>query len=202
MASRPNEAASAEPTRYGAKVRALRRREALNQVQLAEKLGISPSYLNLIENNRRPLPANLLIRLAQLFDVDVHAFATDEDTRLVADLTEAFADPLFEERDLTSVDIRELTAASPNAARAVLSLYRAFQAARTSRDDRSIPAASTPDLTHARKERGCPAPHLMAATWTRRQAPGFPHCRPPSLARGTLLGILCAPSGIPSLLPW
>ena len=72
-----------EAPRYGAKVRALRRRESLNQVQLAEKLGISPSYLNLIENNRRPLPANLLIRLAQLFNVDVHAFATDEDTRLV-----------------------------------------------------------------------------------------------------------------------
>ena len=137
MATRQIEAASGEPTRYGAKVRALRRRESLNQVKLAEKLGISPSYLNLIENNRRPLPANLLIRLAQLFDVDVHSFATDEDTRLVADLTEAFADPLFEERDLTSVDIRELTAASPNAARAVLSLYRAFQAARTSRDDLS-----------------------------------------------------------------
>src|SRR6187402_924439 len=127
-----------EAPRYGAKVRALRRRENLNQVQLAEKLGISPSYLNLIENNRRPLPANLLIRLAQLFDIDVHAFATDEDTRLVADLTEAFADPLFqEEHDLTSVDVREMAAASPGAARAVLSLYRAYQAARASADDLS-----------------------------------------------------------------
>ena len=128
---------SAETPRYGAKVRALRRRENLNQVQLAEKLGISPSYLNLIENNRRPLPANLLIRLAQLFDVDVHSFATDEDTRLVADLTEAFADPLFEEQDLTSVDVREMAAASPAAARSVLSLYRAYQAARASADDLS-----------------------------------------------------------------
>lgn len=128
---------SAESPRYGAKVRALRRRGSLNQVQLAEKLGISPSYLNLIENNRRPLPANLLIRLAQLFDIDVHSFATDEDTRLVADLTEAFADPLFEQRDLTSVDVREMAAASPGAARAVLSLYRAYQAARASADDLS-----------------------------------------------------------------
>ena len=124
--------------RYGAKVRALRRRESLNQVQLAEKLAISPSYLNLIENNRRPLPANLLIRLAQLFNVDVHSFATDEDTRLVADLTEAFADPMFEERDLTSVDVREMATASPVAARAVLSLYRAYQAARSSADDLSF----------------------------------------------------------------
>src|SRR5882757_3705875 len=64
--------------RLGAKVRALRRRENLNQVQLAERLGISASYLNLIESNKRPLPAALLIRLAQLFNVDLHSFATDK----------------------------------------------------------------------------------------------------------------------------
>jgi predicted transcriptional regulator/transcriptional regulator with XRE-family HTH domain len=123
--------------RFGAKVRALRRRENLSQVQLADRLGISPSYLNLIENNRRPLPANLLIRLAQLFEIDVHAFATDEDSRLVMDLTEAFADPLFEHHDLTSVDVREMTSASPSAARAVLALYRSYQAARATTDDLS-----------------------------------------------------------------
>jgi predicted transcriptional regulator/transcriptional regulator with XRE-family HTH domain len=128
---------TAETPRFGAKVRALRRRETLSQVQLAERLGISPSYLNLIENNRRPLPANLLIKLAQLFNVDVHSFATDEDARLVSDLTEAFADPLFEEQDLTSVDVREMAAASPSAARAVLSLYRAYQVARGAADDLS-----------------------------------------------------------------
>lgn len=123
--------------RFGAKVRALRRRENLSQVQLADRLGISPSYLNLIENNRRPLPANLLIKLAQLFEIDVHAFATDEDSRLVADLTEAFADPLFEEQDLLSADVREMASASPAAARAVLSLYRAYQSVRATADDLS-----------------------------------------------------------------
>src|ERR1700748_3794208 len=119
------EAAMEGPT-LGAKVRTLRRRESLSQVQLAERLGVSPSYLNLIENNRRPLPANLLIKLAQLFNVDVHSFATDEDARLVADLMRAFADPFFAETDLTSVDVREMSVASPNGARAVLSLYRAY----------------------------------------------------------------------------
>src|SRR5512139_174692 len=123
--------------RLGGKVRALRRRENLTQVQLAQQLGISASYLNLIEANRRPLPANLLIKLAQLFGVDVAAFASDDDSRLVADLTAAFADPVLEEYDLTSVDIRELAAASPEAARAVLSLYRAYQAARATADDLS-----------------------------------------------------------------
>jgi predicted transcriptional regulator/transcriptional regulator with XRE-family HTH domain len=126
-----------ESTRLGAKVRALRRRENLTQVQLAEQLGISASYLNLIEANRRPLPANLLIKLAQLFGVEVSAFATDDDGRLVADLTEAFADPVLEGYDLTSVDVRELAVASPEAARAVLGLYRAYQATRAMTDDLS-----------------------------------------------------------------
>ena len=48
----------------GAKVRALRRRAQVTQVQLASQLGISPSYLNLIEQNRRPLTAPLLLKLA------------------------------------------------------------------------------------------------------------------------------------------
>jgi predicted transcriptional regulator/DNA-binding XRE family transcriptional regulator len=140
MTRAPNETSERIPNadlRLGGKVRALRRREGLTQVQLAAQLGISASYLNLIEANRRPLPANLLIKLAQLFGVDVAAFAGDDDGRLIADLTEAFADPVLEDYDLTSVDIRELAAASPAAARAVLGLYRAYQATRASADDLS-----------------------------------------------------------------
>jgi predicted transcriptional regulator len=79
----------------------------------------------------------VLIKLAQLFGVDVGAFAADDDGRLVADLTEAFADPVLEEYDLTSVDVRELAGASPEAARAVLGLYRAYQAVRATADDLS-----------------------------------------------------------------
>src|SRR5262245_3322214 len=143
-----------DQVRLGAKVRALRRREGLTQVQLATQLGVSASYLNLIEANRRPLPANLLIKLAQLFGVDVGAFASDDDGRLVADLMEAFADPVLEDYDLTSVDIRELTAASPEAARAVLGLYRAYQTTRATADDLSTrlrdgEALPVPDGTRA-----------------------------------------------------
>lgn len=121
-----------EATRLGAKVRAHRRRENLTQVQLAERLGISPSYLNLIESNRRPLPAALLIRMAQLFGVDLQSFADDEDARLVSNLMEVFADPLFEGHGLVSTELRELATSSPGAARAVLDLYRAYQGARES----------------------------------------------------------------------
>src|SRR5215472_15166283 len=106
-----------ELARLGAKVRALRRRENLSQVQMAEKLGISPSYLNLIESNRRPLPAALLIKLAQAFGVDLHVFGGDEDARTVNDLLEVFSDPIFDAYGLTSADLRELAVSHPQIAR-------------------------------------------------------------------------------------
>src|SRR5579864_555965 len=100
--------ANRELPRLGAKVRALRRRENLSQVRMAERLGISPSYLNLIESNRRPLPATLLIKLVQTFGVDLHAFGADDDARLVNDMLEAFSDHFFEPYQLTSSDLRDI----------------------------------------------------------------------------------------------
>ena len=145
--------AAQESARLGAKVRALRRRETLSQVQLAERLGISPSYLNLIESNRRPLPAALLIKLAQAFGVELASFGTDEDARLVSDLMEVFSDPLFESHGLVSTEVRELTATSPSAARAVLALYRAYQGARESADSLASQLSEGEDLTGVDRSR-------------------------------------------------
>jgi predicted transcriptional regulator/DNA-binding XRE family transcriptional regulator len=121
-----------ETPRLGAKVRALRRQRRMSQVELAEKLSISASYLNLIEHGRRPLTAPLLIKLARNFDLDLESFAAEGDDRLVADLLEAFSDPLFESHGLTGHDVREMASASPTVASAVLSLYRAYAEARQS----------------------------------------------------------------------
>jgi predicted transcriptional regulator/DNA-binding XRE family transcriptional regulator len=120
------------PVRFGPKLRTLRRNAGLSQAYVAQQLDISPSYLNLIENNHRPLPAPLLVKVAQLFQVDLRAFAPDEDARLLGDLYEAFSDGLFEEDRLNNTEVRELVGASPACARAVLRLYRAYQEARAS----------------------------------------------------------------------
>lgn len=135
--------------RFGSKVRALRRREGVSQAELAGKLGVSASYLNLIENNKRPLPAPLLVKLAQHFNVDLTQFASDEDARLVADLMEAFADPLFDDPALTSAEVREMAGSSPAAARAVLTLYRAYRTAKVSADDLSSLMAERDDASPA-----------------------------------------------------
>jgi predicted transcriptional regulator/transcriptional regulator with XRE-family HTH domain len=120
----------AEVHPLGGKVRALRRRENLTQAQLAGRLGISPSYLNLIEHNRRPLPAALLIRLAEIFRLDLRQLSAEGDARSVADLMEVFGDPLFDAHDLTAAEVRDFAQAAPGIARAVVGLYQAFRGAK------------------------------------------------------------------------
>jgi transcriptional regulator with XRE-family HTH domain len=113
-------------THLGAKVRTLRRREGMTQADLATKLEISASYLNLIEHNQRPLPAHLLVRVAQVLNADIGNFADDSSARLAGDLQEVFGDPLFQDHPLTTNDVREL-AENTAAARAVMSLYHAYR---------------------------------------------------------------------------
>jgi len=111
----------------GHKVRRFRREQGLSQSEMAEQLGISASYLNLIEHNQRPVTVQTLFRLAQAFAVDLRAFAEDDEARLAAGLKEVFADPLFEGQRVRDPDIRDLAQASPEAAQAVLGLYQAYR---------------------------------------------------------------------------
>ncbi|ABS27161.1 short-chain fatty acyl-CoA regulator family protein [Anaeromyxobacter sp. Fw109-5] len=118
----------------GAKVRSLRRQRGLTQAHLAERLGISASYLNLIEHNRRSLSAPLLIKLADILDLDLKALSAENHARSVADLMEVFGDPIFDAHDVTNAEVHDLCAATPNAGRAVLTLYQAYRAAREAAD--------------------------------------------------------------------
>ncbi|HHH12084.1 MAG TPA: XRE family transcriptional regulator, partial [Sorangium sp.] len=114
------------------KIRGLRKRAQLTQAQLAQALGISGSYLNLIENNRRPLTANMLLKLAKYFELDLGSFANTEDARLMGELREAFSDPLFGHNRPASEELQELVAAAPQLAQAVLKLYANYRSATAS----------------------------------------------------------------------
>ncbi len=114
----------------GHKVRRLRRDLALTQAQMAEDLGISASYLNLIEHNQRPVTVPILLKLAQMFEIDIQAFAEDDEARVKAELTEVFADPLFENEEIKGTDLRELANISPNLARGIQTLYKAYRGTR------------------------------------------------------------------------
>lgn len=111
----------------GPRLRRLRQSLDLTQARMAEELGISTSYLNLIEGNQRPVSANLLLALAETYDVDVAAFSGTGDLRLITDLNDAVRDPMVSGADAMPIPKTELeaaVAACPALAERFLALYQ------------------------------------------------------------------------------
>lgn len=111
----------------GPKIRHLREAGSLNQGAFAERLGISASYLNQIENNQRPLTAQVMLALAQTFAVDVGTFAQDDMEKVVSDLREALADPVFSGLIPNGQDLKTIATNVPWFAHAFLGLHVAFR---------------------------------------------------------------------------
>jgi len=111
----------------GPRLRRLRRDLGLTQVQMAEGLGISPSYLNLLERNQRPLSAQLLLKLADAYDVNLKGLAGDQGGRTISDLKEVFSDPILDAYEVSTQDLMDLHGTSPAAAQALVTLYRAYR---------------------------------------------------------------------------
>ena len=114
----------------GARLKRLRRDLGLTQTAMAADLDVSPSYLNHIERNQRPVSAQLLLRLADTYDVDLRALnqggAADE-----ARLTEILTDPLFKGLSAPRHELVQLLEEAPGVADALLRLYQAFDDGRT-----------------------------------------------------------------------
>ncbi len=111
----------------GPRIRRLRRELGLSQSRMASELGFSASYLNLIERNQRPVSAQLLLRLAEVYDVELRSIAGDDEAKAFAELTEVFSDPMFRGIDLPKAEVQEIAAASPSAATAIATLYRVYR---------------------------------------------------------------------------
>src|SRR6516165_4569385 len=114
----------------GRTVRRLRTERNLSQQALANRLGISASYLNLIEHDQRTLSGALLIKLGEALNLDLAELSGTQERRLEIGLREAFSDPLLGADAVPEEEIAALAASAPNAGRAVLALYRAWRVAR------------------------------------------------------------------------
>jgi predicted transcriptional regulator/transcriptional regulator with XRE-family HTH domain len=97
---------------------------------MAEGLAISPSYVNLIERNQRPVTAQLLLRLAETYDLDLRDLAGADEDRFFAELNEIFSDPLFRQIDLPKQELRDLAELAPGVTHALQRLYAAYTEAR------------------------------------------------------------------------
>ena len=114
----------------GPRFRRIRQQLGLSQTQIAEGLGISPSYVNLIERNQRPVTAQILLRLAETYDLDLRDLATADEDRFFAELNEIFSDPLFRQIDLPKQELRDLAELCPGVTRSLQRLYAAYTEAR------------------------------------------------------------------------
>src|SRR3979411_246306 len=97
----------------GPRFRRIRQQLGLSQTQRSEGLEISPSYINLIERNQRPVTAQILLRLAETYDLDLRDLATADEDRFFAELNEIFSDPLFRQIDLPKQELRDLAELCP-----------------------------------------------------------------------------------------
>lgn len=99
-------------------VRRLRRQQALSQAAMADMLGISPSYLNLVERNQRPVSATLLVKLAETFDFDPRALTAAEPGGGRDAMRRRLADPMFADLEIDRNELEEWLAAAPGGAEA------------------------------------------------------------------------------------
>ncbi|MEL6681583.1 MAG: short-chain fatty acyl-CoA regulator family protein [Pseudomonadota bacterium] len=111
----------------GAKLRELRGRLSLTQKDFAAKLNVSLPYLNQMENNNRPVSTAVVLGLAQEFGFDVTELQSGDEARLVGDMREALADPVFTGPPPALADLRLAAANAPALARAFLDLHAAYR---------------------------------------------------------------------------
>ncbi|WP_420325972.1 helix-turn-helix domain-containing protein [Mameliella sp.] len=115
-------------TFIGPRLRRLRIEHGQTQVQMAKRLGISTSYVNLLEKNERSVSVPVLLKLFEAYGVDWRDIAEDDDTAQLADIRGVLQDPLFEGARPDLPQLRAALAHSPDLAACFLKLHRAFMA--------------------------------------------------------------------------
>src|SRR5690349_11571398 len=134
----------AEPSLYaGPALRRLRRRESLTQAAMAQRLDISPSYLNLIERNQRPVTARVVMQLMSGFAFDPRELGPGAAVGGIDGLARRLADERFVDLGIDREEVDEFLSASPQIAAAFARLYDAAGGEGSGDDD---------PLTAARRE--------------------------------------------------
>jgi transcriptional regulator with XRE-family HTH domain len=140
--------APSRPLYLGPRIKRLRRELGLTQQAMAEEMGVSPSYIALIERNQRPLTADLLLRLAATYRLDMADLAAQERDDHARRLAEALRDPLFAEIDLPALEVADVATSYPGITEALLRLHgahaRASQALAEGREAHAATPASDP----------------------------------------------------------
>ena len=113
--------------KIGPKIKAFRRQLGLQANKLAEQLGISPSYLNLIEGGKRRIDGDLLLKVCQELKIELSDLTTKSDLNLANNISELLDDELFEDLDILGPEVKDLVNTNPKIARALIKLGDNFK---------------------------------------------------------------------------
>lgn len=133
------------PVYMGPRLRRLRRDLGLTQADMAADLDISPSYVALLERNQRPLTADMLLRLARTYKLDMAEVAGDGGTEQTARLHAVLKDPMFADLDLPALATGDVAVNYPGITEALLRLYTSYRQEHLALADQGAAPDDTPD---------------------------------------------------------
>jgi hypothetical protein len=131
----------------GPSLKRLRRDLGLTQADMAADLDISASYVALLERNHRPLSAEILVRLAQTYKLDMAALAGKGGAEDALKLQAVLKDPIFADIDLPSLETADIATNFPGIIEALLRLYTAYQEEQLALADRGVEADGAGDAS-------------------------------------------------------
>lgn len=133
----------------GPSLRRLRRDLGLTQADMAADLEVSASYIALLERNHRPLSAEMLLRLAQTYKLDMAALARDSASDEAVRLQTVLKDPMFADIDLPALETSDVAANFPGVTEALLRLYTAYREEQIALADRGAGSDGGADAADA-----------------------------------------------------
>ncbi len=112
----------------GPKLRELRHARQFTQAEMAGELGVSASYINLIERNQRPASLKFLITLSDKFGLNWRELTNVDDGIALSDLRQITKDPAFGEILPDIEELRSALEGSPNLIDGFVNIYNAYRA--------------------------------------------------------------------------
>ena len=113
--------------RIGPKIKAFRRQIGLQANKLAEQVGISPSYLNLIEGGKRKIDGDLIIKICKELRIELSDLTSKADINLENSITELLGDEIFDDLDIVGPEVKDLVNTNPKIAKALVKLGDNFR---------------------------------------------------------------------------
>tara|TARA_B110000263_G_scaffold226546_1_gene218260 strand:- start:1416 stop:2858 length:1443 start_codon:yes stop_codon:yes gene_type:complete len=123
-------------TNIGSKIKKERRSRSLSQSGLSKKLGISASYLNLLESGRRTITVPLLIKIGNELGISLKDLALESNQRMLSDIMDVLSNEIFEDLDITNIETNEFINNNPNIAKALLTLNDSYKSLRDDMQNR------------------------------------------------------------------